>query len=767
MKIRFAIIFFVLLNLSICLQSAPAPTGNIYGYTTDSETKSPLQYVNVIIPKLETGAITDSTGYFSLNNLQTGSYSIEFIIMGYKNSVKTDVIVRSNSDTFLRAELQKSTIQVSGISVQDKQYFSISEKQPTSSVNFSNEEIRRAPGSAGDISRIVMNLPSVAKMDDQKNNLVVRGGSPIENAFFIDNIEIPNINHFPTQGTSGGAIGLLNVDFIENVDFFTGGFSSEYGNRLSSIMNIKYREGNRRRFDGQLDLNFTGFGGILEGPLPSKKGSFLLSVRRSYLDFLVDTIDLGTDIAPNYGDSQGKFVYDIDNKNKLSFLFLCADDHSKSNADTAQKNDMVYYGNQDIYQNTFGLNWRHLWNNNGYSNTSLAYTFTKYNEKLFETGSDNFLLRNDSKKGNSKIRNVNFYRFTDNISAEFGLDTQFQIIDLDNFYNEYENSIGDTISSHYVNKKEETFFLGAFFNLKLSPFNRFSTSIGTRLDYSSYNKNFIISPRFSSSYHLSNITTINGALGLFYQNFPSVFLFQDDTNEKLKTPKAIHFILGVEHLLSEDTKISGEIYRKNYDNFPLDPLNPGVFMIDEVQGNYAFFSHHDDINDNGAAISQGVEVILQKKLAEDFYGIVSGSYFSSKYRDYNGKWSNRICDNRTIFGIEGGYKPNDKWEMSARWIFAGGRPYTPYDLESSIAANHGIFDSTNINGKRYPDYHSLNLRVDRRFHFRKSNLVIYLSVWNAYNRKNIASYYWNITENRRDEIYQWGLLPIFGIEYEF
>ena len=160
-------------------------------------------------------------------------------------------------------------------------------------------------------------------------------------------------------------------------------------------------------------------------------------------------------------------------------------------------------------------------------------------------------------------------------------------------------------------------------------------------------------------------------------------------------------------------------------------------------------------------------MLIQKKLAQNFYGLASASYFKSEYRDAGGNWKERVFDNRYIMSLEGGYKPNTKWEFSLRWIFAGGPPYTPLDIEASRAINRAVLDDRRINDARYPDYHSLNIRFDRRLHFSGSNLVFYLSVWNAYNRKNVASYFWNEMEQKQDIVYQWSLLPIMGFEYEF
>jgi hypothetical protein len=191
-----------------------------------------------------------------------------------------------------------------------------------------------------------------------------------------------------------------------------------------------------------------------------------------------------------------------------------------------------------------------------------------------------------------------------------------------------------------------------------------------------------------------------------------------------------------------------------------------MFLFDQVQV-YGLFWSQEALEDNGRATAKGIEVILQKKLAEDFYGLVSGSLSNSSYRDYFGNWHDRIYDNQFNFNIEGGYIPSNDWEFKVRWIYAGGAPYTPFDYETSKEAGVGIWDLSRTNSERLPDYHSMNLRIDKRFYFSSSSLLVYLSVWNVYNRKNVAFYYWNEITNEIDSQTQWSTLPVLGIEYEF
>ncbi len=759
----FLVILLSLLSNQIFSQNI---VGKIEGKIIDAETKELLIGANILIVNSTIGAATDLNGKFVIENIPVGNYSIRISFLGYTPIIKTDIIVRSNRVTSVNAELNSATIESDEVVVQ-AEYFQKKDEQALSSINFSGEEIRRAPGSAGDVSRILMSLPSVAKVNDQANTLIVRGGSPIENTFYIDNIEIPNINHFPSQGASGGAIGMINVDFIEDVDFFTGGFSAIYGNKLSSIMNLTLREGNRENIEGQLDLNFSGFGGIIEGPLFSDKASFMFSARRSYIDFLIKMVDVGSSVAPIYGDFEGKIVYDINKNNKLMLVGVFGDDHLSTNQDVAIENKMVFYGDQDIYQSTIGLNWRSLWSNKGYSNTSISYNSMKFIEDFYETGSADLLIKNNSNDAFYQFRNINFYQFNNQHSIKFGVEAKHIIADYNNWYAEYTDAVGNPVESFTINERVNGNIASAFGSYIFKPSLRLALTFGGRADYFSYADEFKFSPRFSFSYSISDRTKLNGSAGIFYQSLPSKLLVSNEDIKNLNIPVSTHFILGVEQLLTESTQLTFEIYQKDYSNFPMDTNQPGIFLIDEVYATQGFYFNSNDLVDSGIAKTQGAELTIQKKLAKDFYGLIGMSYFHSQYKSADDVWRDRIYDNRFIFSAEGGYKPNYFWEFSMRWIYAGGRPYTPFNIEESQKLNRGVLDETRINGERYEAYHSLNLRVDKRFAFSGSNLVLYLSVWNVYDRKNVASIYWDQTENKPEVVYQWGMLPIFGVEYEF
>lgn len=739
------------------------PTGSIKGKVIDAQTQMPIPGVSVVLVDTKKGAGTEGDGSFSIAKVPVGSYVVGIRAVGYEPQSRTDVIVRPGRITYVNSELAVSAVAVSDIVV-SAGYFSQEDSKPTSSTTFSGEEIRRSPGSAGDVSRIIHALPSIAKVDDQLNSLAVRGGSPSENAFYLDNIEIPNINHYPLQGTSGGPISLVNVDLLDKVDFSAGGFPAKHGDRLSSVMELTFREGNRDEFDGQLDLNMAGVGAVLEGPLSGGRGSWVFSGRRSYLDLLVDAIAIG--VAPKYSDYQGKVVYDLSSKSKLSLLGLVGIDYIDFDSSTSWEDGNQFYGEFSGYEYAYGANWRYLWGGRGYSNTSLSYNATKYKGDVQETKSGRHLFDQNSVEAGINIRNVNHYSAGEQHQWEFGFDAKYLMTDFDYHLYDYVNSFGDTIPELVVDDYTGAPLVGGFVSHVWQLHHKLTTTLGLRYDWFEYNGHSHLSPRFSFNYRFNQQTSLSGAAGVYRQFLPLSLMTQRQQFVDLADPIAYHGILGVSHLLGDDTKLSVETYYKQYDNFPLDPAQPQIFLADEL-GFARMVGNFETLKAEGQAWAAGIEATVQKKLVAGVYGLLAGSYSRTRYRGLDGIWRDRLFDNKINFSAEGGYKPNNKWEFSLRWVAAGGRPQTPLDLDRSRAQNVSVRDALRVNEDRIPAYHSLNLRVDRRYNFNKSSLIVFFSIWNAYNRKNVSMYYWNEIERQEDVLYQWSTLPVLGLEFEF
>ncbi len=749
---------------------SPERVGTIRGRILDAETLLPLGGVEVQAQSAHranpSAVISGEDGWFTLSRVEVGTYTLSATHLGYATEYRPDVVVRSARITFVELSLRTAPIEMEGITVTGG-FFKAAREEPSTPTSYSGEEIRRAPGSAGDVSRVFMTLPSVAKVSDQSNGLAVRGGNPSESGFYLDNIEIPNINHFPTHGSSSGPIGLLNTDLIQNATFHTGGFSSRFGDRLSSVMDISLREGNREEFDGQLDLNFAGFGAVVEGPMAGGDGSYLLSLRRSYLDLIVDAVGTDSDVVPEYSDATLKLSWDLNQQHKLVALGIMGLDDITSTYDAAIENDLDIYGGQQVREGTVGINWRAVWTESFLSNTSVSFLTTDFEDDFVETPTQLALADKDASESAVSFRNQNQLRFGSSSTLRFGADVKLLTSDFQIHMAEYTGVGGQTIPELNTSEDETTTQAGAFVSLMVQPLPRLTATLGLRSDYFEYTDDLSVSPRASLAYQATDKTALKVSGGIFRQNLPMILLSQSEANRDLKQPWATHLVAGVEHLFTPETRLTVEGYLKEYRDFPMDPAESQHFTTDEAVYRFGFFFNHPDMVSTGRARARGIEVLLQKKLARDFYGLAAGSFSRSEYRGLDREWRDRIFDNRWMASLEGGYKPSENWEFSLRWIYAGGAPYTPVDVALSSASGRTVLDESRVNAVRYPDYHSLNLRFDRRFYFQGSNLIWYVSVWNAYNRKNVAAYYWNDLKGEVERTNQWGLLPIFGLEWEF
>jgi hypothetical protein len=763
MSLSLLVVLSLALSAEVLADQATIKAGKISGRVVDGVTQAPLVGATVMVVSTQRGTATDDRGDFAITDLPVGSYSLSFSSVAYETLVKTDLVVRSRRNTFVEAALQPRMVEVGGFQV-TSDYFAEDPARPTSNTDFSGEEVRRAPGSAGDVSRIVSVLPSIAKVNDQMNSLIVRGGTPTENGFYLDNIEIPNINHFPLPGTSGGPISLINVDFIQDVSFSAGGFGAPYGDRLSAVMDLKFREGNREEFDGQLDLNFAGFGLVGEGPLVRDRGSWMVSVRRSYLDLLVDAI--GTGVAPRYSDYQGKAVYDLSPSHRLSVLAVVGDDFVDFDSDQSVEDGNNFFGVYEGFEAAAGVNWRYLWGKKGYSNTSVSVLATELTAAFYETDSGDWLTDETTSEKALQLRNANVLTFGRGAYLEFGVEAKGLFHNYDVHVVEYTDPLGHYQPELNVLERLRSSRAGTFASLTAGPTTALAATLGLRYDYLEYNRHGHLSPRLSLAYQSGAGTTLNAAAGLYRQHLPLALLAQYPRNRALRDPLAYQYVLGLNHLLTDQTKLTVEVYFKRYDHFPVDPGQPQLFVVDELTYR-GFFGNYLNLQDVGRARSYGLEVTIQKKLVEGTYGLVSGGLSRSEYRGLDGIWRDRVYDNRLVASAEGGYKPNNKWEFSLRWIFAGGPPYTPLDIERSRLLNRSVLDGMRVNDERMPAYHSLNLRFDRRYNFSGSSLIVFFSVWNVYNRKNVAQYYWNEVAQDQDVLYQWSLLPVGGLEFEF
>jgi hypothetical protein len=755
----------VLASIMILLASSTAASaqerGWIRGRVTDAATGAPLEAVAIGILGLQDAVLTRPDGVYTIRDVPPGQYVLVFEVMGYAPLTRPDVVVNPGRATQADAELRVAAVDLGGIRVSPG-WFPEPETQPASSFSLNAEEIRRAPGSAGDVSRVLFALPSTATVADNANDLMVRGGSPMENGFYIDHIQVPNINHFPTVGSTGGPIGMVDVEFIDDVAFAAGGFSSAFGDRLSSVVDIDLRDGSRERVQTRLGANMSGFGGTLEGPLGDRASGFI-SARRSYIDLLVDAI--GTGVAPRYGDLHAKLTYDPDASNTVSVLGLFGTSAIAFDREESVDNGNPSYGENRNRQGTVGVTWKRLWGERGYSVTAVSVSALSAEHRFFRTTTRDSLIDAEQLDAAVRVRTVNRLRLAPRSSIEFGADLEVARADYDYVLAADLDRLGHEDPRLVVDDAIVGVRVGAFMTHTWAVTPRWDIVTGIRGDYYDGLDEIYLSPRVSSSYRASDRLTVNAAGGLYSQRLPLFLLGQNPAFESLPAPRAVHAVMGFDYLVTPSTQLTLEAYSKWYHDLPLELEDPTLFVLDEgntLSGPNFFRT----LAAEGEARAEGVEVMVQKKLARDIYGLVSAAATRSRYRDLEGVWRSRAFENRYLFNLVGGYRPSHHWEVSARWTWADGTSYTPFDVAASTAADRGIIDASRILAERYPDYHALNLRLDRRFVFRGSALTVNASLWNVYDRRNIAGYYWNEIENRQDELLQWTFFPVIGMEWE-
>ncbi len=704
-----------------------------------------------------------SDGGYRLDGVPAGRYLVTFSLPGFRTTTRSEVVILSGRQTALNIELEKSSSD-SEESVNVTGNLGKVPEGTISQFNLTQGALTHLAGSIEDIGRMLNFFPAIAHVNELSNDLIVRGGSPFENGYYIDNIPIYNISHFQREGASGGIIGIINPDLVSEANFYVGAFPTRYGDRLSAIMDLRFREGLKDRTHLKLDLNVAGFTVSTEGPLFRKKGSFIVSLRRSYLDILAAAFS--DHIAPRYGDWHVRLNWSPNAKNQFTFLSILGD--SLISCDLEEAVDAGYnsYLDSHTYELTAGINWHRAWNARLDSSTSFSVSSLKDRDAVNKVEENSLYEARNEKEVQFSLRSINRWELAPRQTLEFGFDLQHESSTFYNFFASHLDRWGDYFPGLTLEGDSSTLKGGLFLSWNWDPLRKLTAVISSRLEYFSFNRGFFFSPRVTVSYALSPAFSLRVASGVYYQQLYPLLLARNPQAWDMRAPRAVHLVIGAEFHPDDSTLVTLEIYNKDCSHFPLTPDDPSAFLIDNGVALTGFL-HFDQIVDSGSANARGIEFFLHKTFGDRIYILAAASLFRSRYRDLTGVWRNRINDNRLIVTLAVGYDLDNGWKFSTRWNYAGGLPYTPCDLVRSAELNFGISDPARIMAARYPPYHSLYLRVDRRFIFKRSSLTGYFTLVNAYARGNVARYYWSSLKKKVDTLYQPPLLPIIGLQYDF
>ncbi|MEO8664543.1 MAG: TonB-dependent receptor plug domain-containing protein [Ignavibacteria bacterium] len=628
-------------------------------------------------------------------------------------------------------------------------------------VSFSNvtySEIRRAPGAAEDVIKYFQSTAGVSTGYDLYNDLIVRGGAPSENLTLVDGMEIPNPNHFGIPGTNSGLLSYINLRLVNDVNFYTGGFPAKYGDRISSVMDIKFREGSKIKHSQELSLSIAGFGGFFEGPI-SKNSSYMFSVRRSYFELLKD--QLRGNPIPNYWDFNLKLNYDAGKDQKIKLIgFYVIDKASREfSVGELQLAKIYIFSGLVEYEKLFGKN---IFSVSTFVNTS--NTLASYDNKSLSFPTyDIDVIENEA-----GIKSEYKYRISGSNNLEFSVSGKY-IYSNDKIYaNSFVTPTGYFRPFLDTTKNIRTSKFNASINSNNYLFNKkLLINAGARADIFNYlDEKVTVAPRLGLSYRLFPNTTLNASAGIFFQTPSLIILAASDANKNLKSIRAAQFVLGIEHFFRQDILFKMEAYTKEYSNYPVSIYDPYSIYIN--YGTFFGTSFLDRATSIGEGTYKGLDISLIKKLNRTgLYGSLAISFSNSKFRAAKNVTFPLDFDYGKQLTLVAGYQLKDDWLFGIRMKFSDGRPYTPFDTYISESANRGLYDMTKFYSARMPAYSRIDARIDKKFRFNAFNLVLYVEVQNLMNKDNVYEYYWNRNSNSVDVNYDWEILPVIGISAKF
>ena len=720
-------------------------SGNQGGYVYDENGK-PIAGAKIAIENNEKTTISEPNGYFLLENIIPNSYNIAVSANGFDDDAKFNVIIKSVANIDLIFNLKPVSQKLSEVIVTKNPFKRIKET-PLSIQNLSAVEVATYPGGNNDIAKVVQSLPGVSgSIGGFRNDVIIRGGAPNENVYYLDGIEIPNINHFSTQGSAGGPVGMLNVSFIDGVSLSTSAFEAKYDNVLSGVLQFNQRKGNSKKFQGNVRIGASEAALTLEGPMFKKNKenantTYLLSVRRSYLQFLFEAI--GLPIRPDYWDYQYKLNHKIDEFNEINFLGIGSlDDFSVKRPKNFTLQQQLVLEQVSIikqWTSTAGLSWKKRFKDgSGFMLNSLSGNILNNNFRRF-TDNENLTglyFLNNSKETELKFRN----EVTKNIN-DWKIVAGFNVINAD-----YSNKT--SILNQGLNYETSFNFLkyGLFAQASKSFFDdRLDISLGFRTDANTFTtqKNQLketFSPRFSISYALNENKDmrLNFAVGKYFKIQPYTVLGYKDNagnfaNKDTKYTGNVHFALGLSKTINKSTQASLESFYKKYNNYAVS-IADGVSLANKG-GGFEVLGNEDIIN-SGIGRTYGIEFTIQQKLTKNFFGIFAYTLYKSEFTGLDNQFRPSVWDSRHLISFTSGYKFKRNWEIGARYRFSGKTPYVATDeAQTLVQYPRIVLDYNQLGTKNLDAFSQLDFRIDKKWNFKKLALDIFIDVQNLLNQQ--------------------------------
>ncbi len=774
-------------------------TGIIKGIVLDKQSESPLEGATIELLNMEiaTGVITDFDGQFTLKNVPIGRQSIRISYIGFEDTFVPNIEVTTGKDVVLNITLRESfnalkEVVVTSNSNLDKPR---NKMATVSARQFGIEEVGRFSGGRGDIGRLAANFAGVSAPDDSRNDIIIRGNSPTGLLWRIEGIPVPNPNHYSSAGTTGGPVSALNPNMLKNSDFITSAFPAEYGNAIGGVFDIGLRNGNTDDYEFAAQVGaFSGVEATGEGPLGSK-GSFLVAGRYSLVG-LIGSAGAGTSANPNYGDFSFNLNFGKGKLGSLSLFGIGGTSDIDFLGDSIEADDLFAAEDEDAYvESGFGVigvkhtlpfgKKSYLRTVVGYSTSSSKYTADRYFEK--DTPQETILLYTKDDETENRLTFSTLFNTKINNKITFRTGLQYENLSLDYSNQDREEQAdldGDGFSDlvTLIDMDESLALLQPFAQGQFRLSKKLTLNTGVHGLYSNLNKQFVFEPRAGLSFEANDNHRFSLGYGIHSQNIPTPILFLNEdingnpvqTNRDLEFVKSAHYVFGYDVKLGDKWRAKLEAYYQDIDNVPVDSFSSSYSTLTEG-ADFGFSTDAVSLVNQGTAYNQGVELTLEKFFSQDYYLLLTSSFYQSKYTGSDTIERNSPFNNGQVINLLAGKEfaigksRKNKFFVDTRATYSGGRYYTPIDLETSRNMGYEVLFDNLAYSQQYDSYFRWDVKLGLKINSKgkKQSHQFYVDMQNLTNKNNIFSRRYNRLTNNIDREDQIGFFPDFGYRFQF
>jgi hypothetical protein len=758
-------------------------TQTIRGTVNDKQAESPLVGAAVQITGINPilGAVTDENGVFEIKNVPTGRHQIYISFIGYNAATIPNIVVNAGKETVLNIFLEESVTKLEAVTVSGKvdKALTNNELATISARQFNVEEVQRYSGGRNDVSRLAANFAGVATSNDSRNDIVIRGNSPVGVLWRLEGVPIPNPNHFATLGTTGGPVSALNPNMIRNSDFLTSAFPAEYGNATAGVFDIGLRQGNKEKLEITAQLAaFSGLEAMIEGPLNKKNGgSFVIAYRHSFVELAQKAgINVGTTALPAYKDLTfnldfgqtpwGKFsIFGLGGLSDIDFLAKDIDStdfFAESGEDSYAASQVGIVGLRHSFLIGNNTYWRTVLSASRSGNTFNEYRYLKSGERRHSFDLSDYM-------NTYRVSSFLNKKYNAKWSMRTGILLQTNQLDINTqFRRDSSDWIPDRQNNSVVTLAE------VYSQWQFKPSDKLTFNAGVHTQYLDFNDNYAIEPRLAINYHLSPKQTLSLGYGLHNQMQPLPILLDraktgdntyTETNRNLDFARSQHLVFGYDLRPNAEWHTKIEAYYQSLDNIAVE-TTPSVYSVLNTGSDFGFPTRPYLLN-NGTGKNYGLEMTIEKFFSAGWYLLTTASLFDSKYKGSDGIERNTAFNTHYITNVllgkefKFGKNKQNAFTIDTKITTSGGRYTTPIDLEKSRAKGEAVYQTDKAFSRRQDGYFRWDVKIGYTLNSskRKFTQQFFLDFQNVTNNKNIFQERYSAERGAIYNVYQIGFFP--------